>query len=390
MEDLESVDNAEKKALPISKILGFASAFLLLFFLLAWLFSVSFRVMVFRGTYTLGGDSLRSWSVSSIGEEGKLGAKILSKYLDRADSESRVAILETLKVMKPEEAKNAAASIAAAIVDNDPKVRKLSAEILEKMGKDIGEATPILVKSLAADNYQRIPAILTRVGEPTVDDLIEVLKDDKNPVHRLRAIQVLRSIGKDASGAITDLGLLLSENDDKIRFNAALALGSIGVDAIPILMTVLRDKNSGGAYTDQAILKIGRPAIPTLIKAVREDGDRAATLLNQVFYKAFQRLKDEDPELVDLVKEAINDPRPDVREKFAFAMGILAEKSDPARDALLLVLNDPDILVRKQAIIRLGNLGARAAKAAAQIQKLKSDPELSREAKEALSKIRGA
>ncbi|MDF1663119.1 MAG: HEAT repeat domain-containing protein [Planctomycetota bacterium] len=348
MDDLESVDNAEKKSLPIAKILGFGLAFLFLFFLLAWLFSVSFRVMLFRSTYAFGGDSLKSWSVSSIGEEGVLGGKILSKYLDRGDSESRIMILETLKAMKPEEAKNAAPAIAAAIVDKDPKVRKLSSEIFEKMGKDIGEATPILVQSLAADNYQRIPAILTRVGEPAVEALIEVLKDDKNPDHRLRAIQVLRSIGEDAGGAITDLGLLLTQNDDTIRFNAALALGAIGVDSIPILMTVLRDKNSGGAYTDKAILKIGRPAIPTLIKAIKEDGDRASTLLNQVFYKAVQRLKTEDPELVDLVKAAINDPRPDVREKFAFALGILAEKSDPARDALLLVLNDSEMLVKSR------------------------------------------
>lgn len=389
MDDLESVDNSEKKSLPITKILGFGMAFLFVFVLIAWLFSVSFRVAIFRLAYTAGGESLQSWSVHSLGDEGKLGAKFLSKYLDRGESGIRMAILETLKEMKPEESREAASAVAAAIVDKDIKVRRLCAEIFDKMGKDIGEATPVLVQSLAADNYQLIPGILTQVGEPAVESLIEVLKDDRNPQHRLRAIQVLRSMGEDASGAITDLGSLLSENDDKIRFNAALALGAIGIDAIPILMTVLRDKNSGGAYTDQAILKIGRPAIPTLIKAVKEDGERAATLLNQVFYKAFQRLKSEDPELVDLVKVAINDPRPDVREKFAFALGILAEESDPARDALLLVLNDPDMLVRKQAIIRLGNLKGRAKKARAQIEKLKSDPELSREAKEALEKIRG-
>lgn len=391
MVDTEPLENDANSKRPLGKIVGMGAAFLVLFFLLAWLFSVSFRIMIFRSTYALGGSAgLQGWAVSSIGDEGSVGAKILRKYLERGNPESRMAILDALKAMKPEDSRVAAPAVALSLVDSDPELRKRAAEIFANWGEDVGEATPILVEELAADNYQRIPAILTRVGEPAVEPLIEVLKDDKNPDHRLRALQVLRSLGEKAAGAITDLSLLLSENDDKIRFNAALALGAIGVDAIPSLMVVLRDKNSGGAYTDQAILKIGRPAIPTLIKAIQEDGERAATLLNQVFYKAFQRLKDEDPELVELVKEAIKDERGDVREKFAFALGILAVKSNDARDALVGVLDDSEMLVRKQAIVRLGNLGSRASGAIVKIEQLKADPELAREAKDALRKIRGS
>jgi HEAT repeat protein len=90
---------------------------------------------------------------------------------------------------------------------------------------------------------------LTKIGEPAVDPLIEVLKD-KDEEARPLAAQVLGDIGPAAKKAIPALIEALKDDDadPSVRNSAASALAEMGPaakPAVPALLAALKDDDAG-------------------------------------------------------------------------------------------------------------------------------------------------
>jgi HEAT repeat protein len=379
-------EEAPKRKIPWLKISGYFSLGLGCSIILGWLFVPAFRLSALSTIYSVGTTDLKHWSIRNMGELGDDGVLSLSRALQSKDRALKMTALETLRNLGLA-ARPAAPALARTLVDKDREVRKKSAEVYRNIAESVPAAIPILVKNLADDNYQYVPSVLTRIGKAAVPALIEAVESDQDPDQRLRAIRVLGTLRAEAANAIPALGRLLESDDATTRLNVANALGEIGPASINTLLAVLRDKNSRVSYTDQALLRIGTSAIPAIIGAVREDGNKANSRLMKVFYSLFRRVEGDDSEFRSLLSVALTDKRPFIREKFVFALGILSERSKDARELLILQLDDSDDNVKKTVLKRLGHLGQRAKAAGPAIKQLRNDPALGPAARDALQRI---
>src|SRR5438309_12069769 len=103
---------------------------------------------------------------------------------------------------------------------------------------------------------------LTQIGEPTVEPLIEGLKDENFQV-RLHSVQALGGITSDYptgrswlrdSRPVPHLIALLKDKDRAVREDAAIALGMIGdPSAVPALIEALQD----GAGRVRVVMELG-------------------------------------------------------------------------------------------------------------------------------------
>ncbi len=158
----------------------------------------------------------------------------------------------------------------------------------------------------------------------TVTELIATLKD-KNKPRRLAAAKALGDLGTAAKEATSALADLLRDNDAEIRRQALQALAQIGIPALPRLVRALKDdQTTVRVLAIEGIALMGPDAIsalPVLLEAVND-----AELLVRV--SALKALLDMGP-LPDkgktVLEKAAKDPVPYVS---LLATAIL-EKSQP-------------------------------------------------------------
>jgi HEAT repeat protein len=156
-------------------------------------------------------------------------------------------------------------------------------------------------------------------------------------------IEAFRILGPSASSAIPELASLAtaeSASSPDIRRDSEhmivvfglgplLALGGIGSEALPALLTILTNSSSPGSRygTVQAISAIGTNAVsalPVLIPLMRDENEMMAS-------------------------EAIG------------AVGVVGARRPEALGALRIVLQDPRVQLRGQAMLALGTFGVDAA-----------------------------
>ncbi len=152
--------------------------------------------------------------------------------------------------------------------------------------------------------------------------LMRKMLDDPYPDVVRKAIIVLSEL-KDV-GSIDKLSKILAGTSSRLRNVAAYALGQIGSPkAIPVLVQTLQDLRSG-------------------------------RLLNNIIF-ALQRLK--DPKLFQRLRYFLTHRQAFIRFNAAFTTGEM--KILEARPLLERALQDPNLIVRNQAIIALGKLRCR-------------------------------
>jgi HEAT repeat protein len=128
-----------------------------------------------------------------------------------------------------------------------------------------------------------VPALIVSLGStvtPPVEELAEVVRGDKSPLVRERAIQALRQIGTPAASAVPDIRDALAGLPERDRLEGALAVFELGRDPQPLaewLHRELAGKGFGpGGFPDsvkQAVTKQGpdaRPLVPALEEAYRQ------------------------------------------------------------------------------------------------------------------------
>jgi HEAT repeat protein len=198
-------------------------------------------------------------------------------------------------------------------------------------------------------------------AEPPAEDWLQGLRAPEESA-RLRAIDTLGNRGAKTPGAVAALAQQLGDPSAKVRVHAAEALGQIGAaakEAGPAIGALLSDPNLH--VRRAAIRAIGKirlepkVSIPLLMKTV-DDSDPAVRL------GALDALAELGKEAVPPLVEALG------HEKTAYwaclALGELGADAAPAVAELQRLLRDDRRAeVRREAALVLGSIGSRSAPA---------------------------
>ncbi len=195
----------------------------------------------------------------------------------------------------------------------------------------INQIAPLIEKLTDNDFRVRHDAAdtLVKIGYPAVPALIDALKDEDQQV-RWRAASTLGEIGAEAASAVPRLIVALQDADEYVRRIAAYALGQIGAEAVP--------------------------AVPSLIPAL-QDVDRH---LRSVAAYALGKIGAEASSAVPYLTAALQDTDKEVRSYAATALGRIGADAKVAVPALIAVLQDENKYVRRSAADALGHIGLEA------------------------------
>ncbi|MBZ0297299.1 MAG: HEAT repeat domain-containing protein [Anaerolineae bacterium] len=207
----------------------------------------------------------------------------------------------------------------------------------------------LLVSNLGDSNEQLavLSAIsLSRFGDAAVDALIDALNNPTVEV-RQRCIWVLWNLGNQR--AVEPLMTTLRyDPDDKVRRYAACGLGMLkNPRAINSLIYALADADERVRWDAAvALAKIGSRAVHSLIIA----SQYGAPLVRAGAINALAWIRDE--RVVDVVAAALRDKNVHVRTRAAFALGWIGDET--AVEPLQWALRDCSEDVRMQAAAALG------------------------------------
>ncbi|HEY7331176.1 MAG TPA: HEAT repeat domain-containing protein [Gemmataceae bacterium] len=271
-------------------------------------------------------------------------------------------------------------------------------DLLASFGPDV---VPDLVKQLRANEAARREAaadVLGRIGPPAraaVPDLLAALKDQSSSVALMAAMALaqidstrggaavklltdaldvpgaalaLANIGPSARAAVPDLIAALkprkqTAQDELIRLNARLALSRIGAPAVPALIDALKAKREGVAPLAGGalgwILPPPKVAISALRIAIKNDRAHAAVYANSLGQLGPLALP-AVPELTDLLTDAATRP-----EAAVALVGIDPEQSKTVVPQLVKDLQGDDEKQRQAAVLAVARIGP-AAQAAAE------------------------
>ncbi len=232
----------------------------------------------------IGGDSFlasrpsRYWAKQLQAGPGKSAAalKILEKqgadavpvlseiYLNfpgEAKSELRWTALELLAKASPLPA-TAKSTVLRALNDPDPHVRSVAIAAVPKAGVPAEEVVPKLKALLHSEHSVVAARALSEykaAAAPALPELIAAMHDEKLPTEaRWNAARTIGKIGPNAVSAVPDLIDEMDDPEDTIREHAAEAIGDIGPVAAELGVPALRK-----VLTDR-YLKVRRDAVRSL------------------------------------------------------------------------------------------------------------------------------
>jgi WD40 repeat protein/HEAT repeat protein len=204
----------------------------------------------------------------------------------------------------------------------DPAARGLAAFRMGKLGTVSSKA--LLAELLGVENHpmaqHRIATALALLGEPLEPLLPQLRKAaaDPEPTIRSAAIRLLAE-GRDGRSA----AILMDRLDDQtraVRLAAIVALGQIGSDqAVPSLAKVLDDED--GELVQAAAESLAKVNSPQGTRVLREAAGRTGH-----------------------------------RARVCCSVALYRKQDNGADQRLLQLMNDPDVLVRRQAIEMMSEL----------------------------------
>ena len=179
-----------------------------------------------------------------------------------------------------------AVALAQRLDDRDASVRQEAVLALHEMGPMAKAAIPALTRRLGdEDCYVAADAAhcLDSLGSEAAANVVPLLWDYRPRVRKLAA-QTLGRIGADAKAAVPALAQHLSDCDASVRQEIVLALrmivlalrmmGPDAIGAIPALAQRLRDEDQYVAVdAAQTLAKLGPVALPAIVPMLE---DRAA------------------------------------------------------------------------------------------------------------------
>ncbi len=290
---------------------------------------------------------IRLWSAYTLGQIGadaKPAVGDLAVVLTNPDAAVRTVVAEAMGKMGPAAA-SAVPALAKALKDGNVDVRRRSAVSLGQIGSPSESAVPGLIEMLPdSDVRSTVRVALVQIGAATVEPLVKSLDDDKL---RFDALLVLRQVdparvkqlrlGQSTTADLPSLRIVLFDpsRNPAERVAAAMALGSVGKDAIPILAEAIEHQEFARTAA-RAFAKVGPVAVPRLIVALKHDRPdvraAAADAIGHIGPAASQAT----PQLVELLK----DGHRNVRYHAVRALHTFGKKAKPAVPVLAEVVLD--------------------------------------------------
>jgi HEAT repeat protein len=197
-----------------------------------------------------------------------------------------------------------------------------------------------------ADAEREFTLRVPRDAPPVVRQAAIAL-DDMDRDRRRSAIASLAQMNHPA--AIELLAEAVRHPIQEVRFGAAFQLGEKHHDprALPALMEAVRCGNEG--FRQWMVSRIGEPAVPTLIQALKEEQFKQSGALYLILGDIG------GPTAVQALVGYLRDPDPAVRRNAAFALS--STKDSSAMPALRGAMSDPDAEVRRGVASALEKCG---------------------------------
>ena len=297
---------------------------------------------------------------------------------------------------KPEPPKTVAvapadpAAVEATAKPAAPDVQKPVEQPGQEATAAVSEASPDPLVALrqalstAADKNARVVVIddiaeLGQRSKAALSDLVTCTADEDSRV-RWHAARAIGLIGEDALSAMPTLLKLLGDTDPIVATQAAAAIGLIraddGRDAIPaadaqLFASAVESLSASTMHSDP---RVRRASIRTLRLLNPAPQQLAALLSNQlsdadpsVVMPALHTLADLDAEAVPFLIEALKNPKS--RYWAILALTDIGPEAAPAVESLAQLAAEGEIEERMQAILALAAIGEKAAPATAVIAK---------------------
>ncbi|MFB3890786.1 MAG: HEAT repeat domain-containing protein [Phycisphaerae bacterium] len=200
----------------------------------------------------------------------------LAAALQNADKATAVPVLDALARLSPP--KQALAELRRLLKDPDKDIKERACKALAAMKAEaapaIGDLIPMITETEGGmiwtrASYEAIAA-LAAIGQPALGPLLEAFKGSQEKLHE-RVAKAIGSMGKTAAPAVPILIKAVRDNDD---YDAAEALGDLGEtarDAVPVLLESLRNTKKFGT---------GRAAAWALAKIPHDRKASAPVLLD--------------------------------------------------------------------------------------------------------------
>lgn len=261
----------------------------------------------------------------------------------------------------------------------DPKPETRLAALAEVLKPGGPTATAQDVAPLLDDpeiNVRQVAAtVLGQIGAPAVAALARALDEKQPAIVRLFAASGLLRMGPPAAPAAEALGKCLSDADEGLKINAALALSRIGSPALPVLRRALTGEKSAAAAA-RGLGWMDRAAVPAVddLKRTASSGPAGARVSATA---ALIRVTG-DPEvglpfLTTLI--AAKDKPVPLRLEAIERVGELQEKGKGAAAVLRGALDDADGSLRAGAALALARIGSTEPETGAALTRRLSDPD---------------
>jgi HEAT repeat protein len=271
--------------------------------------------------------------------------------------------------------------LIAASAHKDAIVRASAMIALGNLPAPTDRAHPAVLKGAHdAVAAVRVAALKSLARFPMPDEVLvpvlaENLHHDDESI-RLAAIDLLVGRPTLLARMAPELQALLTAKSDSVSRHAAFLLGKLGAPAVPRLLDALRETGSRIDQIAEALAQIGRPAVGSLSKAVKAPESRvrrgAALALGQIRPPA--------PGTVPKLMAGLDDADPDARAAFLTAIGYLGPRAGESVPAVRALLQDPSPGIRIEAVHilyesaprddrLLGDLRARVDDADARVQR---------------------
>jgi HEAT repeat protein len=202
---------------------------------------------------------------------------------------------------------NSVEPLIAALKDKTVSVKRSAALALGVIGDP--QAIPPLIAALKLKGNQKnigpdITTALGSIGEPAINSLIALLRDENIDVRSLAA-DALVKIGQPA---VEPLIPLLNEDPIYVKKNAANILGEIrDPRAIAPLLAIFQNDAEIMRSTTDALVKIGQPAVDPLIALLNNDNDKlrafAIVVLERIGQPAVESLTTASRSLDNAISE---------------------------------------------------------------------------------------
>jgi HEAT repeat protein len=229
----------------------------------------------------------RAYAARALGQlpsEAKQLVPVLSALCQAGtDKPLRLAALASLAQFGAE-AKPALAVLVEAIKGSDAEVRQAAGQALAGVGREAKEAVPALKAALADPDKATRKTVVVALGKigPEAKDVVPVLgkmlDDEKERDLRLEIVTTLGEIGKAASAAAPHM--VRAFGDEKLNEELAQEMRPMGkllpdgkvAVRVPNPKQVLKKVDAEfQAKNVAALTKIGRPAVPALMKGLGDN-----------------------------------------------------------------------------------------------------------------------